>query len=116
MRWTSAGHPPPLLVTGEGRAQYLEEGQELLLGARLGKPPLRPDGLEPLPRGATVLLYTDGLVEMATSDLDTGLNRLRRHAMALASRPLDELCDGILERMPPGGADDIALLALRVPG
>ncbi|WP_053171052.1 SpoIIE family protein phosphatase [Streptomyces sp. SBT349] len=115
MRWTSAGHPPPLLVTGDGRAHYLEQGQGLLLGARMGSPPGRHDGTERLPPGATVLLYTDGLVEMASSDLDTGLNRLRRHAIALGDRPLDEFCDGILERMPPGGADDIAMLALRVP-
>jgi PAS domain S-box-containing protein len=115
MRWASAGHPPPLLVTPDGRAQYLEEGQGLLLGARLGAHPPRDDGLEPLPPGSTVLLYTDGLVEVSSSDLDTGLNRLRRHAMALAGHPLDDFCAQLLERMPPGGADDIAMLALRVP-
>ncbi|MDT0342611.1 SpoIIE family protein phosphatase [Streptomyces litchfieldiae] len=116
MVWASAGHPPPLLVAAEGRAQYLEQGQGLLLGARLGAHAPREDGEERLPPGSTLLLFTDGLVEVASSDLDTGLNRLRRHAMALARHPLDEFCEQILERMPPGGADDIAMLALRVPG
>ncbi|MFE0254332.1 SpoIIE family protein phosphatase [Streptomyces sp. NPDC059010] len=32
-RWTSAGHPPPLLLTPGGPAQYLEAGQGLVLGA-----------------------------------------------------------------------------------
>ncbi|WP_410538016.1 SpoIIE family protein phosphatase [Streptomyces sp. KL2] len=115
LRWTSAGHPPPLLATPDGRAEYLEQGQSLLLGARLGDG-RRLDATAPLPSGSTLLLYTDGLVEVPGTDLDTGLGRLRRHAAALARRPLDEFCDRILARMPPGSTDDIALLALRVPG
>ncbi|MDT0306318.1 SpoIIE family protein phosphatase [Streptomyces sp. DSM 44917] len=116
MRWASAGHPPPLLVTPEGGARYLEQGQALLLGARMGDTGPRRDGVAELPPGSTLLLYTDGLVELTGSDLDTGLNRLRRHATALASHGLDDFCDQILDRMPPGGADDIAMVALRVPG
>ncbi|MFF4356541.1 SpoIIE family protein phosphatase [Streptomyces sp. NPDC001604] len=64
---------------------------------------------------ATLLLYTDGLIEIPGSDLDTGLGRLRRHALALATAPLDTLCDELLARMPPGSTDDVALLALRLP-
>lgn len=114
LRWTSAGHPPPLLVTHDGHAEYLEEGQSLLLGTRLGHGG-RPDATAPLPPGSTLLLYTDGLVELPGTDLDTGLGRLRRHASALARHPLDEFCDQILIRMPPGTTDDTALLALRIP-
>ncbi|MFC8102638.1 SpoIIE family protein phosphatase [Streptomyces sp. NPDC057363] len=115
LRWTSAGHPPPLLLTPEGDARYLEEGQGLLLGARLGTDGHRPDPAVPLPPGSTLLLYTDGLVEVPGSDLDTGLGRLRRNALALAHEPLETLCDEVLARMPPGSTDDIALLALRLP-
>ncbi|MFH9732898.1 SpoIIE family protein phosphatase [Streptomyces sp. NPDC017260] len=115
LRWTSAGHPPPLLLTPEGDARYLEEGQGLLLGARLGTDGHRPDPTVPLPPGSTLLLYTDGLVEVPGSDLDTGLGRLRRNALAVAHEPLDTLCDEVLARMPPGNTDDIALLALRLP-
>ncbi|HEX2314625.1 MAG TPA: SpoIIE family protein phosphatase [Thermomonospora sp.] len=114
LRWTSAGHPPPLLVTPDGRAEYLEQGQSLLLGTHLRDAP-RPDATASLPPGSTLLMYTDGLVELPGTDLDTGLGRLRRHAAALADRPLDDFCDEILTRMPPGNNDDIALLALRVP-
>ncbi|MGW1795124.1 SpoIIE family protein phosphatase [Streptomyces sp. NPDC001984] len=115
LRWTSAGHPPPLLLTHDGQARYLEAGQGLLLGAGLGTGGGRPNATEPLPPGSTLLLYTDGLVEIPGSDLDTGLGRLRRHALALVDETLDTLCDQLLARMPPGSTDDVALLALRLP-
>jgi serine phosphatase RsbU (regulator of sigma subunit) len=115
LRWTSAGHPPPLLLTPDGQAQYLEAGQGLLLGAPPGTGGSRPSAAQSLPPGSTLLLYTDGLIEIPGSDLDTGLARLRRHALALAHEPLDTLCDQLPARMPPGSTDDVALLALRLP-
>ncbi|WP_256333407.1 SpoIIE family protein phosphatase [Streptomyces sp. cf386] len=115
LRWTSAGHPPPLLLTPGGHAQYLEAGQGLVLGAPLDTGVGRPNATQPLPLGSTLLLYTDGLIEIPGSDLDTGLDRLRRHALTLAQAPLDTLCDQLLARMPPGSTDDVALLAVRLP-
>ncbi|MGW5614510.1 SpoIIE family protein phosphatase [Streptomyces sp. NPDC003877] len=116
LRWTSAGHPPPLLLTRDGQACYLEAGQGLLLGTPPGTGGgSRPNAAQPLPPGSTLLLYTDGLIEIPGSDLDTGLARLSRHALALADAPLDTLCDHLLARMPPGSTDDVALLALRLP-
>ncbi|WP_229695561.1 SpoIIE family protein phosphatase [Streptomyces lacrimifluminis] len=115
LRWTSAGHPPPLLLTPGGHARYLEAGQGLLLGAHQSDGESRPTATQSLPPGSTLLLYTDGLIEIPGSDLDTGLRRLRRHALALAHAPLDTLCDQLLARMPPGSTDDVALLALRLP-
>ncbi|MER7894652.1 SpoIIE family protein phosphatase [Streptomyces sp. NPDC096046] len=115
LRWTSAGHPPPLLLTQDGQARYLEAGQGVLLGAPSGTGAGRPSAAEVLPPGSTLLLYTDGLIEIPGSDLDTGLARLRRHALALAHEPLDTLCDRLPARMPPGSTDDVALLALRLP-
>ncbi|MFE8989336.1 SpoIIE family protein phosphatase [Streptomyces collinus] len=115
LRWTSAGHPPPLLLTRDGQAQYLEAGQGLLLGAPPGTGGSRPSAAQSLPPGSTLLLYTDGLIEIPGSDLDTGLARLRRHALALAHESLDTLCDQLPARMPPGSTDDVALLALRLP-
>ncbi|MFF5521647.1 PP2C family protein-serine/threonine phosphatase [Streptomyces coeruleorubidus] len=111
LRWTSAGHPPPLLLTQDGQAQYLEAGQGLLLGATPGTGGSRPSAAQSLPPGSTLLLYTDGLIEIRGSDLA----RLRRHALALAHEPLDTLCDQLPARMPPGSTDDVALLALRLP-
>nr|WP_322973744.1 SpoIIE family protein phosphatase [Actinacidiphila yanglinensis] len=68
------------------------------------------------PPQSTVLLYTDGLVEDPRASIDEGLERLRRHAAALAHRPLDSFCDQILSRVrPAANDDDVAMLALRVP-
>ncbi|MFE0509730.1 SpoIIE family protein phosphatase [Streptomyces sp. NPDC058964] len=115
LHWTSAGHPPPLLLTPDGNAQYLEAGQGLILGTHLGAGGHRPSASHVLPPGSTLLLYTDGMIEVPGSDLDTGLGRLRRHALSLAHEPLDTLCDELSARTPPGSTDDIALLALRLP-
>ena len=115
LQWANAGHPPPLLLTRDGRAQYLEGGQGLLLGTGLGPQESRPSAVRPLPPGCTLLMYTDGLVEVPGSDLDTGLGRLRDHALALVHEPLDVLCDQLLARMPVGNSDDVALLAVRLP-
>ncbi|MFJ8112948.1 SpoIIE family protein phosphatase [Streptomyces sp. NPDC096132] len=115
LHWTSAGHPPPLLLTPDGNARYLEAGQGLILGTHLGGGNHRPSAVHALPPGSTLLLYTDGLIEVPGSDLDAGLDRLRRHALALVHEPLDTLCDRLSARVPSGSTDDIALLALRLP-
>ncbi|NRQ37376.1 SpoIIE family protein phosphatase, partial [Nonomuraea sp. NN258] len=115
LRWSSAGHLPPLLVTADGRARYLEEGQSLLLGIHLDDA-TRHDAAVALPSDSTLLLYTDGLVEVPGSDLDTGLDRLRAHAATLARLPVQDFCDQVLACAPSPRTDDIALLALRLPG
>ncbi|MEY9487350.1 serine phosphatase RsbU (regulator of sigma subunit) [Streptomyces calvus] len=115
LRWTGAGRPPPLLPAQDGRAQYLEAGQGLLLGAGPGTGGSRPDAVRSLPPGSTLPLHPDGLIEVPGSDFDTKLARPRRHTLALAHEPLDTLCDQLLARVPPGGTDDVALLALRLP-
>ncbi|MBY8882250.1 SpoIIE family protein phosphatase [Actinacidiphila acidipaludis] len=114
LRWSNAGHPPPLLVDYEGRAEFLEEGHGILLGT--GTSPDRAEDTVPLPPRSTLVLYTDGLVESPAQSLDDGMERLRRHAAALVHRPLDLFCDQLLNRVrPPANEDDVALLALRVP-
>jgi serine phosphatase RsbU (regulator of sigma subunit) len=68
-----------------------------------------------LSRGATVLLYTDGLVEGPDLPLDDGVARLMRLLAELGDLPLDELCDQLLARMRPNGSeDDVALVAVRL--
>ncbi|HSA52359.1 MAG TPA: SpoIIE family protein phosphatase [Yinghuangia sp.] len=114
LRWTNAGHPPPLLVTRDGQARYLEDGHGILLGS--GMDLRRPDAVAPLPPLSTLVLYTDGLIESPRRSIDAGLTELRRHAAALAQRPLDTFCDLLLTRVrPPGNTDDVAVLALRTP-
>ncbi|MEU4514968.1 SpoIIE family protein phosphatase [Nonomuraea wenchangensis] len=114
VRWANAGHPPPLLVEDDGRARLLEAGHGPLLGT--GLRPARADAEIKLPPGSALLFYTDGLVESRTHSLDEGFGRLRRRAADLARRPLDALCDLLLEGVRPAdNDDDVAMLALRVP-
>ncbi len=114
LRWTNAGHPPPLLVTHDGQTHYLDEAHGILLGTGVTRP--RPDAVTVLPPRATLLLYTDGLVESPKHSIDHGLNRLRRHAAALAHRPLDSFCDSLLDEVRPhDNDDDVAMIALRTP-
>ncbi|NEB04083.1 SpoIIE family protein phosphatase [Streptomyces sp. SID13726] len=114
LSWTNAGHPPPLLISRDGLAHYLTDGHGLLLGTGVRRP--RTDATAPLPPGSTLVLYTDGLIEAPGHSLDDGLQRLRRHAAALAHRPLASFTDQLLRRVrPDANDDDVALLAVRVP-
>ncbi|MFJ5265255.1 SpoIIE family protein phosphatase [Streptomyces sp. NPDC088387] len=115
LSWTNAGHPPPLLVSHDGLAHYLTDGHGILLGANSDAP--RPDAHATLPPGSTLVLYTDGLIEVPGHHLDTGLNRLRKHAAALAHRPLAAFTDELLRRVrSTDNDDDVAMLVLRTPG
>jgi PAS domain S-box-containing protein len=115
LSWTNAGHPPPLLISHDGLARYLTDGHGLLLGTGSGRG--RTDASVLLPPGSTLVLYTDGLIEEPGHTLDEGLSRLRRHAAALAHRPLASFTDQLLRRVrPAANDDDVALLALRTPG
>jgi PAS domain S-box-containing protein len=105
----SAGHPPPLLITG-GSAEFLPVRPSRMLGAPPA-PAVEWTGV--LPPGGTLVLFTDGLVESRTSDIDTGLARLRAAASRSATADPDELCDRLLGDLAgTHRADDIALLAL----
>jgi serine phosphatase RsbU (regulator of sigma subunit) len=110
-RWSNAGHLPPLLLLPHGTAELLRRPANLLLG--LDPTARRVDHHVPLPPAATVVMYTDGLVERRGELLDHGLERLRAAARDLATLPLDELCDALLDRLAPVRDDDIAVAAVR---
>ncbi len=113
LRWTNAGHLPPLLLLPDGTAELLETDPDLLLG--LEPDSARADHAAVLPAGATVVLYTDGLVERRGQGLDEGLDRLRATVEELAGLSTDGLCDALLARLADGSEDDVALLVLRLP-
>ncbi|PZG23294.1 serine/threonine protein phosphatase [Nonomuraea aridisoli] len=113
VRYSVAGHPPPLLVTPEGEARYLEGAVNPMLGVAYDMP--RTTAVASLPPGSTLLLYTDGLVEMPGEHLDAGLERLRLAAASMAREPLDVFCDLLLTRLPMAGKDDIGMIAARLP-
>lgn len=113
LRWSDAGHPAPVLLRADGRAEALVRPPELLLGVDASAE--RRDHEVELHEGDTVLLYTDGLVERRTATLDEGTAWLVEEVGRWAGRPLEELCDGLLAALGGRVEDDVALLAVRVP-
>ncbi|SFF03655.1 Serine phosphatase RsbU, regulator of sigma subunit [Blastococcus tunisiensis] len=114
LRWSNAGHPPPLLLHGDGRIEELAHPRAQLM---LGVDPTssRTDAVVTVGYGATLLLYTDGLVEGRDLPMDDGMARLRAALAELAERPLPVLCDEVIERLRPEGLqDDVALVAIRL--
>jgi serine phosphatase RsbU (regulator of sigma subunit) len=111
LRWSNAGHPPPLLIAPDGVVTVLEREPDLLLGLDPAAP--RTDHVQELPPGATVLFYTDGLVERRGASLDAGLDWLVCAVGRWAQLPLEELCDRLLGELSGGVEDDVALLAVR---
>jgi len=75
----------------------------------------RHDHVLTVHRGATVLLYTDGLVERRDQLFDTGVEQLRDELRTLWQSPVDEVADQLLARLVPDRAeDDVALVAVRL--
>jgi serine phosphatase RsbU (regulator of sigma subunit) len=111
LRWTNAGHPPPVLVAPDGRVGVLS-GHDLLLGLQPDTD--RTDHTAPLEPGTTVVFYTDGLIERRGSDLDQGLDWLTATLAGLAGEDPEHVADALLEQKLPRPMDDIAILVLRV--
>ncbi|WUH91241.1 SpoIIE family protein phosphatase [Streptomyces sp. NBC_00433] len=114
----NAGHPPPVLLHADGLAEVLRVPP----GAPIGVGGVPFEAVElPAPAGATLLLYTDGLVESRSRDVWGGIELLRERlhdaASVVSPPPLEPLCDEVLEILGPGDRDDdIALLAARFDG
>jgi anti-sigma regulatory factor (Ser/Thr protein kinase) len=111
LRFASAGHPPPLVVAPDGTARFLEGGRSVPTGV------VSDTGYEEatttLEPGATLVLYTDGLIERRGSTLDAGMETLARAAAEVPSLDTSALRDHLLRHQPPNAEDDVAVLAFR---
>jgi PAS domain S-box-containing protein len=115
LTYSSAGHPPPVLVRGDRTAETLEEGRAIPLGLRRNL--IRPEARVVIPARATLLLYTDGLVERRREPLDVGIAHAANLVQDGRGSPLEELASEIMSRLTPDGGyqDDVALLLYRQP-
>ncbi|HET6394297.1 MAG TPA: SpoIIE family protein phosphatase [Blastococcus sp.] len=112
LRWSSAGHLPPLLLHPDGSVEVLDSAPQILLGAESTVP--RTDQEVLIGPGQTLVLYTDGLVEHGRAGIDEGTSRLVGLAGELGDLGVDEFCDQVLERIVRQRSDDdVALLVVR---
>ena len=107
----NAGHPPMLLRQPNGSVEILSEITGMLVGVDAESH--RESVVLQVPRGATLLAYTDGLIERPGHDMDEGIHELCERIMAA---PVDagprELCD-VAVRGALDHRDDVALIAVR---
>ena len=113
--YSSAGHPPPILVDADGTTRLLDKGHTIALGVRPDWS--RPEAHVTLPARATLLLYTDGLVERRRSALDISIARVAGLVEEGRAATLDDLANDIMSRLAPtdGYRDDVVLLLYRHP-
>jgi PAS domain S-box-containing protein len=112
-RIARAGHPSPVLSLADGGAGLLE----LPAGLPLGVDPAETyrSVLTPIPPGALLALYSDGLVESRSLPIDQGTDRLVEALRGHSGKPVNELArDVVGDRFDqPGLGDDLTLLLAR---
>jgi Stage II sporulation protein E (SpoIIE)/GAF domain len=109
-----AGHLPPVLIQADGSTALFDLPAGLPLG--LGEESFQATRLS-LPAGATLALYTDGLVESRTQPLDDGTAALCEALGVALARPGSELgsvCATVTEALCQHGEDDITLVLARI--
>ncbi|WP_432135101.1 PP2C family protein-serine/threonine phosphatase [Streptomyces sp. bgisy154] len=115
LTYSSAGHPPPALLGTDGDVTFLDRATDPPLGARPEHVP-RPQARTDFAEGATLVLYTDGLIERRNEDIDVGLGRLADSLVRNGRAAPEELADALLaDLLPPtGNTDDTALVIIRL--
>ncbi|MET7827077.1 SpoIIE family protein phosphatase [Streptomyces sp. NPDC005386] len=114
MTWTNAGHPPPLVAAPEGSVERLDQHGILLFPVFTGRP--REEYRRLLAPGSVLLLYTDGLIERAGTNIEILINTAVRLLAEHHTLPLDKLVALLADQLAGHDAgDDVALLAVRIP-
>ena len=114
LRYTNAGHLPPLLRHPDGRTEALQDGHAVVIGAPVVGTVDQSECV--LSADSTVVLFTDGLVERPGGSLEDALDRLAHSVAGPQQFDAEAMCDHILAGVNPDELrDDVALLVLRVP-
>jgi PAS domain S-box-containing protein len=113
--YASAGHPPVLVATGRGHAEYLDGPPGIMLGVSTNA--TFAAGHRRLPPGAELLFYTDGLVEHRHLDIADGLAALQAALEQSRAQTAEQLCEFVQATLIGSAprADDVCILAARLP-
>ncbi|MGW0819453.1 PP2C family protein-serine/threonine phosphatase [Streptomyces viridiviolaceus] len=113
--YSSAGHPPPVLLHPDGTCDLLDQATDPPLGARPEHVP-RPQATTTYTPGDTLILYTDGLIERRDEDIDAGLTRLTSTLATCTDFGAEHLADTLLARLDltSGAGDDVAMVVVRL--
>ena len=116
LAYASAGHPPPLVTTGAGHAEYLDDTTGIMLGACTGTS--FTTGRRLLPPGARLLLYTDGLIEDRHRDISDGLTILAQALQRSRPSSAAQTCAAVHAALLGTARrhDDVCLLTARLTG
>jgi len=122
VRYATAAHPRPICVSSGGReAAFLPTIQGTGPALGLFQDAVYPTNEQPVGAGDVLLLFTDGLYEVASADGldDFGKPRLLEAVRRRGNVALGPLCDALLDevRQFSGGtlfADDVCLLSVQV--
>jgi serine phosphatase RsbU (regulator of sigma subunit)/PAS domain-containing protein len=109
-----AGHPPPAVVWPDGTVRFAQSAADPPLG--VAEPPFEAVEL-PIPEDGMLVLYTDGLIESANCDTDTGMSHLAELLRTHHAEDLDQLCENLTRALLPAdrlSTDDAAVLVVRV--
>ena len=119
IRYSNAGHPPPILLHEDGEMEFLDKG-----GTIIGMGGLLPfeEGEKQVRAGDMLCIYTDGIVEYQNKDGGFyGDERFHRELRRLSGRPISELVNGIIDSIMDFGdnnppQDDVTLLGIEFKG
>lgn len=113
--YSTAGHPPPVLVASDGAIRMLDDAHTIGLGIRPDWP--RPEAGLQMPPGSTLALYSDGLVERRRMALEQGILVAAQKIWSGQGSRLEDLADDVMAELAPTGGyqDDVVLLLYRHP-
>lgn len=109
--YSSAGHPPPALVSPDGTVRFLDRATDPPLGASLDHTP-RPQATITYSEGAALVLYTDGLIERRGEDIDQGLQRLADLLARHRKDDAENLAEALITLSD--ATDDTAVVVVRL--
>jgi len=125
VQYSSAAHPPPVLLKADGGIEQLEAGGTVIgmgsIGAEDSVIPFE-DGQVSMAHGDRLVLYTDGIVEhMDETGRFFGKKRLFHELEKHSTEPLDEVCRHVMSAVSDYGGtetprDDMTILAIEYIG